>query len=105
MPRHSSNLSANNNADQLGRIIVSLFREHGWQVIEESRNDKVAPDFLALGHGKKLVIEVKRASEGRKDRVIPLLSQAALEAAHYARSLPDHPIPVAIVGKTAGIVC
>jgi hypothetical protein len=50
------------------------------------------------GYGKKLVVELKRASEGRKDRVIPLLSQAALEAAHYSRVVPGHPIPVAIVG-------
>jgi len=43
-------------------------------------------------------VEIKRASEGRKDRVIPLLSQAALEASYYSRSLSDHPLPVAIVG-------
>jgi hypothetical protein len=32
--------------------------------------------------------------------VIPLLSQAALEAVHYSRVLPGHPVPVAIVGAT-----
>jgi hypothetical protein len=30
--------------------------------------------------------------------VIPLLSQAALEAVHYSRVIPGHPIPLAIVG-------
>jgi hypothetical protein len=44
------------------------------------------------------VVELKRASEGSKDRVIPLLSQAALEAVHYSRVIPGHPVPVAIVG-------
>jgi hypothetical protein len=97
MPGHYPNLLIDREA-QLGRIVASLFREEGWKVIEESRDNNVAPDFLVSGHGKKLVIELKRASEGRKDRIIPLLSQAALEAAHYSRSLPGHPIPVAIVG-------
>jgi len=54
--------------------------------------------LIASRPGKKLVVEIKRASEGRKDRVIPLLSQAALEASYYSRSLSDHPLPVAIVG-------
>jgi hypothetical protein len=97
MPGHYPNLSIDREA-QLGRIVASLFREGGWKVIEKSRDNDVAPDFLVSGHGKKLAIELKRASEGRKDRIIPLLSQAALEAVHYSRSLPGHPIPVAIVG-------
>jgi hypothetical protein len=44
-----------------------------------------------------LIIEIKRASEGRRDRVIPLLSHAALEAVYYSRNLASNPIPVAIV--------
>src|SRR5258705_11905180 len=44
------------------------------------------------------VLELKRASEGRKDRVIPLLSQAALEAVHYSRVMLGHPGLLAIVG-------
>jgi hypothetical protein len=83
---------------QLERIVASVFRQHGWNVLEQPKVGNGKPDFIASGPGKKVVIEVKRASEGRKDRIIPLLSQAALEAAHYSRSLPGHPIPVAIVG-------
>jgi hypothetical protein len=97
MPGHRPNSSVNNNA-QFGRFVAELFREDGWKVLQEPREQNAAPDFLVAGHGKKLVVELKRASEGRKDRVIPLLSQAALEAAHYSRVIPGHPIPVAIVG-------
>jgi hypothetical protein len=99
MPGHYPNPSVDSEA-QLGRIVASLFREEGWKVLEERRpdNSNLEPDFLVSRHGKKLVIELKRASEGRKDRIIPLLSQAALEAGHYSRSLPGHPIPVALVG-------
>ena len=97
MPGHYPNPPINNEA-QLGRIVASLFREEGWNVVEAPREKNVAPDFLVSGHGKKFVVELKRASEGRKDRVIPLLSQAALEAAHYSRVMPGHPVPLAIVG-------
>jgi len=82
---------------QLGRVVANLFREQGWKVVEEPREKNVEPDFLVSGHGKTFVVELKRASEGRKDRVIPLLSQAALEAAHYSRVMQGHPVPVAIV--------
>jgi hypothetical protein len=97
MPGHYPNQPVDNEA-HLGRIVASLFREEGWEVVEEPREKNVAPDFLVSGHGKKFVVELKRASEGRKDRVIPLLSQAALEAVHYSRVMPGHPVPLAIVG-------
>ena len=97
MPGHYPNPPVDNEA-HLGQIVANLFREGGWKVLEEPREKNVAPDFLVSGHGKKLVVELKRASEGRKDRVIPLLSQAALEAVHYSRVMPSHPVPLAIVG-------
>src|SRR6201987_1926841 len=97
MSGHNPNPSVAHEA-QFGRIVANLFREDGWKVLEEPREKNVAPDFLVSGHGKKLVVELKRASEGRKDRVIPLLSQAALEAVHYSRVMPCHPVPLAIVG-------
>lgn len=82
---------------QFRQIMASLFRNEGWSVLEEPREKGVAPDFLVSGRGKKFVVEAKRVSEGRKDRVIPLLSQAVLQAAHYSRVMQGHPIPVAIV--------
>jgi hypothetical protein len=97
MPSHYPNTPVDNEA-QLGRIVASLFCEEGWKVVEEPGEKNVAPDFLVLKNGKKFVVELKRASEGRKDRVIPLLSQAALEAVHYSRVMPGHPVPLAIVG-------
>lgn len=96
MPGRYRNPSIANEA-QLGRVVANLFREEGWKVEEEPREKNVAPDFLVSGRGKKFVVELKRASEGRKDRVIPLLSQAALEAAHYSRVMHGHPVPLAIV--------
>lgn len=97
MPSHYPNSSPDHEA-QLGQVVVNLFREEGWKVREQPRERGAAPDLLASRPGKKLVVEIKRASEGRKDRVVPLLSQAALEASYYSRNLADHPLPVAIVG-------
>lgn len=98
MPSHYPNLAENNEA-QLEHLVADAFRGQGWRVSVEPRGSKdVRPDFVASAHGKKLIIEFKRASEGRKDRVIPLLSQAALDAVYQSRRIPGDPIPVAIVG-------
>jgi len=97
MPLKYSEPPVNNEA-QLGLIVANLFREAGWKVLELPPQPDGAPDFIVSKQGKKLVVEMKRAAEGRKDRVIPLLSQAVLEAVHHSRSLAGHPIPVAIVG-------
>jgi hypothetical protein len=91
------NLNLRNEA-QLQRLVADAFREQGWDLPEGATGEDAGPNFVASGHGKKLAIEIKRASEGRKDRVIPLLSQAALNAIYQSRRSPGHPIPVAIVG-------
>jgi hypothetical protein len=97
MPGHYPNSPVGNEA-QLGLLVADLLRENGWKVLDQPHEQNSAPDLIASRSGKKLVIEIKRASEGRRDRVIPLLSQAALQAAYYSRNLAGNPIPVAIVG-------
>src|SRR5215470_8152634 len=97
MPGHYLDPPPPNEA-QLGLVVANLFREEGWKVLDQPRGAGAAPDLIASRPGKKLVVEIKRASEGRKDRVIPLLSQAALEASYYSQNLAGRPIPVAIVG-------
>jgi hypothetical protein len=96
-PGHYPNSPVDNGA-QLRLLVADLFRENGWKVLHQPREQNSAPDLIASRPGKKLIIEIKRASEGRRDRVIALLSQAALEAAYYSRNFAGNPIPVAIVG-------
>jgi len=96
-PGHYPNSRIDNEV-QLGLLVADLFRENGWKVLHQPREQNSAPDLIASRPGKKLIIEIKRASEGRRDRVIALLSQAALEAAYYSRNFAGNPIPVAIVG-------
>ena len=97
MPGHYPNPTIDNEA-QLRLVVAELFREKGWKVLAQPHGESLAPDLVASRQGKKMIVEVKRASEARRDRVIPLLSQAALEAAYYSRSLAGHPMPVAVVG-------
>src|SRR5580658_10797621 len=97
MPGHYPNPSENSKA-QIGLLVRGLLREKGWKILNQPREGEHRPDLMVKRSGTILVIEIKRASEGRRDRVIPLLSQAALEAAYYSRVISGHPIPVAIVG-------
>src|SRR5260370_15919404 len=98
MPGHLPNPPPDNEG-QLRRRVEQLLRENGWKVLKEPGEQNVRHDLIAERRGKRLLFEIKRASEGRRDRVIPLLSQAALEAAHYSRNLAGHAVPVAIVGS------
>jgi hypothetical protein len=98
MPGHLPNPPPDNEG-QLRLLVEQLLRDNGWKVLKEPGEQNVRPDLIAERRGKRLLFEIKRASEGRRDRVIPLLSQAALEAAHYSRNLAGHAVPVAIVGS------
>ncbi|PYU60037.1 MAG: hypothetical protein DMG55_12075, partial [Acidobacteria bacterium] len=82
---------------QVESLVAEVFRRGGWKVREEPDAGDGKPDLIAEHGGKKYVIEIKRSSEGRKDRLIPLVSQAILQAQEGARHLPGHPVAVAIV--------
>src|SRR4051812_16795870 len=80
------------------RLLTEAFRRASWRVSQPRPEKGLQPDLIVEGRGSKYVVEVKRSSEGRRDRVIPLLSQAILEAEAHARQFPDGAIPVAVVG-------
>jgi hypothetical protein len=96
MPRFFSNAPRDQQA-QAESLVAEVFRRDGWKVREQVRIDDGSPDLIAVHGGKKYVIEVIRSSEGRKDRLIPLVSQAILQAQEVARRQPAHLVPVAIV--------
>jgi hypothetical protein len=86
---------------QFENILADIFRKPGWRVQRAVRIGDMQADLIihAGGNasGKKHVIVLKVASEGRRDRLIPLLSQAILEASAVARRLPKPAVPVAVV--------
>lgn len=79
-------------------LLVDLFRRAGWSVPEQQPTDGQA-DVIVESGGKKYVIELKRSAEGRRDRLVPLLSQAILQAQAAARNFSDSAIPVAVVAS------
>ena len=86
------------DADSRGRAItetlVKALSDAGWQVRQTVAGHGPV-DALAHRQGVKLAIEVKGLAEGRGDRLIPLWSQAWLQATRGAQA---DEIPVAVVG-------
>lgn len=63
--------------------VAGLFESKGWKA-QTSEPGSTGPDLFARRRGKRYGVVLKATSEGRADRVIPLLSQAVLEARAYA---------------------
>lgn len=66
---------------------ASIFRDHGWAVEQPQAESarRLTPDLVLTKKRLAYVAEVKSASEGRPDRVIPQLAHAILQAQTYAR--------------------
>jgi Holliday junction resolvase len=82
---------------ELERILVHELRKAGWRVQRTERVGDIQVDFVIDRDGTKYVVELKLASEGRRDRLIPLLSQAILQAQAFARHFPEPSAPLAVV--------
>jgi hypothetical protein len=90
--RSRSGPRAEQAASALGKILDAA----GWNVNRQPEGfpSGARPDMIIDRDGLSYVVEVKLASEGRSDRLIPLWSQALLQAAHIA--LPGS-VPLAVV--------
>jgi len=75
-------------------LLVEAFRRAGWRVEEEPRSQL---DLLVRKDDLVYAVEIKRASEGRPDRLVPLISQAILQAQAAARGLGGQVSPLAVV--------
>jgi len=80
-------------------IIVNAFRKAGWRIHRQPAVGDMRVDLVAEANGRKYVIEVKRASEARSDRLIPLLSQAILQVRAFAQGSPDPVVPVVVMAS------
>src|SRR3954453_7694792 len=64
-------------------LVSTLLEEAGWQVRQSAPNSAApSPDLVVERGDISYSVEVKAASEGRSDRLIPLWSQAWLQAVH-----------------------
>lgn len=80
------------------RLLAAAFREAGWSVDRQARLGRYRPDLLVRSGKLAYVVKVKSAAEGRRDRVIPLLAQAVLQARAMARESAVA-VPLAVIGS------
>jgi hypothetical protein len=76
-----SNSRSKNAAD----LIARHFESHGWEVQVPHAKSSGGADLIVHKSAHRYVVQIKALAEGRADRVIPLLSQAILEAQAQAR--------------------
>ena len=65
--------------------LLEAFRRKGWRVDENPSIGSRRADMAASKKGIRYLVELKAASEGRRDRLVPLLAQAILEAQAIAK--------------------
>ncbi|MBA3640561.1 MAG: hypothetical protein H0W53_15075 [Acidobacteria bacterium] len=76
------------------RQLQVIFEEAGWKVKSLARGGAFEADLLVRRRKVAYVVELKAASEGRSDRLIPLFAQAALQV---MRGASKNALPLAIV--------
>jgi hypothetical protein len=78
-------------------ILAGVFRKAGWRVRRPSSARDTGVDLILGAKGKRYVVQLKVSSEGRRDRLIPLLSQTILQARSLAQHFPEPALPMAVV--------
>lgn len=82
-------------------LLAQLFKNHGWQIERKPDAGPFSPDLSILKGSRKYLVEVKRLSEARPDRAIPLLSQAILQVQASAPRAKAQPLAVIHVGRAS----
>ena len=75
-------------------LLAKALQKAGWQVEQPPESADPGADIVARQGKKTYVFELKASSEARKDRAIPLISQAILEAQTAAGRVSARAIPV-----------
>ena len=75
-----SSFSSKSRSKNAGALVADLFEAHGWKVDRSPEYGGKHPDLMVRRGTQCFVLEVKALAEGRADRVIPMLSQAILQA-------------------------
>ena len=78
-------------------LLAEVFRKAGWKVQRPSSARDAGVDLVFDGNQKKYLVQLKVSSEGRRDRLIPLLSQAVLEARASVQHFREPVTPMAVV--------
>ena len=78
-------------------LLAKLFQRAGWRVERQPQGADMGIDLIAQNGSDRYAIQLKVSSEARKDRAVPLMSQAILEAQAAARRVSGGAIPVAVL--------
>ncbi len=79
-------------------LVADVFRRNGWKVIRRPKLKNRHGDLLVRRGDALYLAAVKAAAEGRRDRIIPMLSQAILQAQAAAAQSEERATPLAVVG-------
>jgi hypothetical protein len=85
-----------NRAAGFEDLLAKLIHRAGWHVKSPSKSEGFGVDLVARHGNKAYLFQIKAASEARKDRALPLISQAILEVHRAASRFPGKAIPVAV---------
>lgn len=77
------------------QYVADFFRSNGWSV-EVPHEGPLSSDLLIRRGKHRFIVEIKALSEGRPDRVLPVLSMAILQA-KAAAELSGNVLPLAII--------
>ncbi len=100
-PLSKPHFSEPRNERDFEGLVANLFRQHGWRVKREPIVAGKRADLWVTRGDQRYIVEIKAASEGRPDRLVPLLSQAILQARAYAQASAEPVVPLAIVAAPA----
>ena len=81
------------------KMLAETFRRAGWRVRRLPAAGEWQADFIIENGSMKYAVVVKHAPEERRDRLIPLLSQAILEVQAFLREFPERALPLAVVAS------
>jgi hypothetical protein len=82
---------------ELERLLVDAFLQNGWRVHAKPPGNEES-DLIVVKGKTRYAVVLRKASEGRKDRLIPLLAQAVLEAQAAVRGEShQQTVPLAVV--------
>jgi len=88
----------NKHGCMLERFVAQAFRRAGWTVNRASAASPHRADLFVERGAYAYVVEVKAAPEDRRDRVLPLLASAILQAQAAVRNSPRPVRALAVVG-------
>jgi len=79
------------------QLLAKLFQRAGWRVERQPKGVDRDIDMVAQRGDERYIIQLKVSSEARRDRAVPLMSQAILEAQGAAQRVSGGAIPVAVL--------